>query len=106
VLAAIKEVEDALESEIRQREHIDGLQAVKEAAQKGLAEAIGRYRNGLSDYLPVLTQLLAVQDLERNLINQQTALVLFRVGLHRALGGGWLAAAGPNEVTADTTNRK
>lgn len=106
VLAAIKEVEDALESEIRQREHINGLQAVKEAAQKGLTEAIGRYRNGLSDYLPVLTQLLAVQDLERNLINQQAALVLFRIGLHRALGGGWLTGAGPNEVTADTTNGK
>jgi len=69
VLTAIKEVEDALESETRQLEHIQGLIAVKDAAQKGLQEAIGRYRSGLSDYLPVLTQLLAVQDLERDLIS-------------------------------------
>jgi outer membrane protein TolC len=94
VLTAVKEVEDAIVSETRQREHIKGLEAVKAAAQKGLEEAIGRYRNGLSDYLPVLTQLLAVQDLERNLISQQEQLILYRVGLHRALGGGWLATAG------------
>jgi NodT family efflux transporter outer membrane factor (OMF) lipoprotein len=94
VLTAVKEVEDAIVSETRQREHIKGLEAVKAAAQRGLEEAIGRYRNGLSDYLPVLTQLLAVQDLERNLISQQEQLILYRVGLHRALGGGWLATAG------------
>lgn len=94
VLTAVKEVEDALTGETRQHEHIAGLIAVKAAAQKGLEEAIGRYRNGLSDYLPVLTQLLAVQDLERNLIDQQEQLILFRVGLHRALGGGWPADAG------------
>ncbi|MBC2711933.1 MAG: efflux transporter outer membrane subunit [Desulfosarcina sp.] len=100
VLTAVKEVEDAIESETRQREHIKGLEAVKAAARKGLEEAIWRYRNGLSDYLPVLTQLLAVQDLERNLISQQELLILYRVGLHRALGGGWLADAGHPEVTA------
>lgn len=94
VLTAVKEVEDAMTSEIRQREHIKGLQAAKDAARRGLEEAITRYRRGLSDYLPVLTQLLAVQDLERNLISQQEQLILFRVGLYRALGGGWMADAG------------
>lgn len=94
VLTAVKEVEDALVSETRQREHIQGLEAVQAAARKGLEEAIQRYRNGLSDYLPVLTQLLVVQDLERNLISQQERLILFRVGLHRALGGGWLTDSG------------
>ena len=90
VLIAIKEVEDALESETRQREHISGLESVIAAARNGLEEAIGRYRRGLSDYLPVLTQLIAVQDLERDMIRQQEALVRYRIGLHRALGGGWI----------------
>ena len=94
VLTAVKEVEDAVTSETRQREHIKGLEAAKAAARRGLEEAISRYRRGLSDYLPVLTQLLAVQDLERSLISQQEQLILFRVGLYRALGGGWLADAG------------
>jgi multidrug efflux system outer membrane protein len=64
---------------------------VNATAQKGLDEAIGRYRNGLSDYLPVITQLLSFQDLERNLIVQQEQLIRYRIGLYRALGGGWLA---------------
>ena len=91
VLTAVKEVEDALESEARQRDHIEGLQAVMDAAQRGLQEAVSRYRAGLSDYLPVLTQLLTVQDLERSLIGQHEQLVLYRIGLYRALGGQWPA---------------
>lgn len=106
VLTAVKEVEDAIVSETRQREHIRGLEAVKAAAQKGLKEAIGRYRNGLNDYLPVLTQLLAVQDLERNLISQQAQLILYRVGLHRALGGGWLAAAGNPDMSVGASDHE
>lgn len=99
VLTAVKEVEDVMVSETRQREHIKWLKAVNATAQKGLEEAIGRYRNGLSDYLPVITQLLSFQDLERNLISQQEQLVLFRIGLHRALGGRWLAEVEyPEEV--------
>lgn len=90
VMTAVKEVEDAMVGETSQREHILGLKAVQEAARNGLNEAIWRYRNGLSDYLPVLTQLLAVQELERRLIDQQERLVLFRIGLYRALGGTWV----------------
>ncbi|MGD8702107.1 MAG: efflux transporter outer membrane subunit [Desulfosarcina sp.] len=105
VLTAIKEVEDALENETRQLEHIEGLIAVREAAQNGLQEAIGRYRNGLSDYLPVLTQLLVVQDLERDLISQRALLVLYRVGLYRALGGGWSTYAELEPDRADASNQ-
>lgn len=89
VLTAIKEVEDALARETRQREYIDGLLAVMDAARKGFEEASQRYRRGLSDYLPVLTQLIAVQDLEQELIAQREALIRYRIGLYRALGGGW-----------------
>jgi outer membrane protein, multidrug efflux system len=97
VLAAVKEVEDALISENKQREHIKGLQQVIAIARKALEEAGVRYRNGVSDYLPVLTQLLTVQGLERDLIRRQADLMRTRVQLHRALGGTWtenLAAHG------------
>jgi len=89
VLIAIKEVEDALISELKQREHIKRLEIVTETARKALKEAGIRYRNGLTDYLPVLTQLLTVQRLERNLIQQRTNLLDIRIGLYRALGGTW-----------------
>ena len=94
VLTAIKEVEDALESESRQREHIEGLEFVMAAARSGLEEAIQRYRRGLSDYLPVLTQLIAVQDLERDLIEQQETLIRYRIALYRSLGGAWIETSG------------
>jgi outer membrane protein, multidrug efflux system len=90
VLTAIKEVEDALVSEAKQREHIKGLEEVLDTARKALKQAGNRYRNGLTDYLPVLTQLLKVQELERDLIQQRTNLVVTRISLHRALGGTWM----------------
>ena len=89
VLTAIKEVEDALVTESKRREHIKGLESVTDTARKALREAGNRYRNGLTDYLPVLTQLLKVQGLERDLIQQKTNLLTARVNLYRALGGTW-----------------
>jgi NodT family efflux transporter outer membrane factor (OMF) lipoprotein len=90
VLTAIKEVEDALVSEMKQREHIEGLKLQMSASRKALEQAGERYRRGLSDYLPVLTQLLAVQELERDLIQQETILLIDRIRLYRALGGTWV----------------
>jgi multidrug efflux system outer membrane protein len=91
VVTAVKEVEDALVREAKLRAHIDGLKRVAATARQALQEAGVRYRNGLNDYLPVLTQLLTVQGLERDLIRQQAALLKARIGLHRALGGDWPA---------------
>jgi NodT family efflux transporter outer membrane factor (OMF) lipoprotein len=101
VLAAVGEVEDALVTEDRQRAHIAGLLREIETGRLALREARERYRKGLNDYLPVLTQLLAVQRRERDLIQQQAALVAARVELHRALGGGWTGALVPPDATAD-----
>lgn len=89
VLIAVRQVEDALMTESRQLEHIEKLRQVIDTARKALDQATVRYMNGLIDYLPVLTQILSVQGLERNLIDQQTVLLTNRVDLFRALGGTW-----------------
>lgn len=89
VLTAVKEVEDALVQERQQLAHIERLGQAAATARRALEEATVRYRNGLNDYLPVLTQLLSVQSLERELITKQANLLLVRVGLYRALGGSW-----------------
>jgi outer membrane protein TolC len=94
VLTAIKEVEDALISETKQREHIEALEREIEAAKNALNEARERYRKGLNEYLPVLTQLLTVQNLEIDLIQKKTQLLLNRISLHRALGGTWMKDVG------------
>ncbi len=103
VLTAIKEVEDALVVESKQRIHIKALEQVQQTAQKGLEEAIERYRNGLSDYLPVLTQLTTLQRLERDLINKRKTLLLDRVDLYRALGGAWFYGLQPEDASISST---
>ena len=90
VLTAIKEVEDALISEVKQKEHIEALERETKAAKNALNEARERYRKGLNEYLPVLTQLLSVQNLEIDLIQKKTQLIRDRISLHRALGGTWM----------------
>lgn len=89
VLTAMREVEDALVDETKMREHLKGLQMQLDAARNALNEARRRYRNGLSDYLPVLAQLLTVQELERTQIQRRASLLTARVDLYRSLGGTW-----------------
>ncbi len=95
VLSAMREVEDSLVGEQKLREHIDGLERQLSAAQNALNEARSRYRSGLSDYLPVLTQLLAVQGLERTRIQRQAEFLVARVNLYRAVGGSWTDQLAP-----------
>jgi NodT family efflux transporter outer membrane factor (OMF) lipoprotein len=90
VLVAVKEVEDALVREAKQHQHLAGLQRQIEVAGKALDQAVERYRKGLNDYLPVLTQLASTQRLARDQITQQMALIRYRIALHRALGGDWV----------------
>jgi NodT family efflux transporter outer membrane factor (OMF) lipoprotein len=89
VLVAVREVEDALTGETQQQMHLHWLKEEVKAARRALEEASFRYRSGLNDYLPVLTQLLSVQRLERDLIRQQALLLQSRIDLYRALGGDW-----------------
>jgi outer membrane protein TolC len=99
VLTAVKEVEDALVAESKQRQHLEALKLQREAAGRALEEAGQRYRKGIQDYLPVLTQLLAVQGLDRDLIRQETQLLVERVALYRALGGTWTDSLDPERGT-------
>lgn len=91
VLAAIREVEDALVSEVKQVEYIAALQSQLDVSRDAYREARSRYRKGLSDFLPVLTALTGTQRLERSIVRARTDRLLFRVRLYRALGGGWTA---------------
>jgi multidrug efflux system outer membrane protein len=89
VLIAIKEVEDAMISETKLREHVNALKKQLDASQNALNEAGSRYQQGIDDYLPVLTQLISVQNLERDIIARQSDIMIARVNLYRALGGTW-----------------
>ena len=89
VLTAIKEVENALVSETRQREYTDRLDEQLAAARKSYEESVNRYRNGLIEYTTVLVQLNSLQQLERSRVSAQQDLLGYRIDLYRALGGSW-----------------
>lgn len=98
VLTAFKEVEDALVRERQQRKHLVALDRQIDVARNTLREARKRYGQGLSDYLPVLTALATVQQLERDRLAAQRDLVLFRISLYRALGGTWTNQLEPTAI--------
>jgi outer membrane protein TolC len=105
VYNAVKEVEDALSSEHYRREHIRILETRLTTADRALAQAVERYRRGLSDYLPVLTQILAYQGLERDIVLQRTRLLIDRIGLYRALGGRWTDDLREPDAVSQTEQR-
>ena len=87
VLNAVREVEDALVSEQKQREYLVALDRSLELSRQSYKEAVNRYRNGLIEYLPVLVELVGLQNRERDRVEAQFNLLQYRINLHRALGG-------------------
>lgn len=89
LLQAMIEVENALAQERQQVEYIKELEESIELAAATLREAQERYRQGLIDYLPVLSSLQAQQQAEITLLMARRQLLSYRVQLCRALGGTW-----------------
>lgn len=89
VLTAIREVEDSLITEQKLQEQQIAQQHQLDLAEQALSTAKNRYLKGLSTYLPVLTELQNVEQLQQDLLSQQLSLLANRVVLHRALGGNW-----------------
>lgn len=89
VAKAIQEVEDGLITEKRQGEYILLLEEQLKASRLSLKDARIQYMNGRNNYLDYLTAWTSVQDLERQLVEEQATLIKNRVSLYRALGGDW-----------------
>lgn len=108
VLTSLKEVEDALVQEARQRQYVASLARQLELARKATEQTRENYLQGSADFTRYLTTLLSYQQLQRTHLQARRDLVLFRIDLHRALAGGWdlprtppeqAPAAGPSATT-------
>lgn len=86
-LEAVRDVETALILERKQAERMNLLNQQLDTAKTLLRESRHRYTQGLTDYLPVLTAVVTVQSLEREVITSHRELLSSRVALHRAIGG-------------------
>ena len=87
VLTAMREVEDALVKEKKEQEYLVALENQLEVAKQTQAQAGARYKKGLEAYLPVLTALIAKQDLDNAVLQSEFQILIYRVELIRALGG-------------------
>ena len=86
-LSALFEVEAALLEERKNAEQLVLVEQQLATAQKLLTEARNRFSQGLTDYLPVFTSLIIVQNLERDVVSSRRSVLSARISLHRALGG-------------------
>jgi len=92
VLNAFKEVEDSLVASRQLAEQAARQQLAVTAAQRYQQLAAIRYRDGLDNYLNVLTAQNALYSAQQQLVNLQISRMTAAVQLIAALGGGWDAA--------------
>ena len=86
-LEAVRDVENALYQERRQREYLARLEERRDILEETVSETDARYKQGIDDYLPVINALQELREVERRLITEQRALVDYRIDLYRAVGG-------------------
>ena len=89
VLAAFREVEDALVQEADQARRIESLERQLALARATYEQLRTRYLNAAADFIDLLTTLREQQGLERDLLSARLARIEFRIALHRALAGGF-----------------
>ncbi len=97
MLEALREVEDALILEQRQRQGLASLEQQVNLAQRSYEQLQVQYLNGAANYLDVLSALNQVQQLQRERLSARLTLVDYRIALYRAL-------AGPLPAPATTDN--
>jgi len=89
VLAALKEVEDALVGLQGQRDRQAALRLALASAQRAATAAEQRYASGLIAYASVLDTHRSLITLQDSLAVTDAALLAAHVQLYKALGGGW-----------------
>jgi len=101
VLQALREVEDALVRERRQRAKLQSLLRQRDLADQVVERLTERYTQGQEDFLDVLNALITQQDVARQVITARRQLQGFRIDLARALAGGWeMTAPEPRRIVA------
>ena len=93
VLESVKEVESAMMRETKQQEYVDALGRERDTARATYGQALDRYKQGIIDYLPVLTALTQLQTIERRMLQARQTRLERRIQLYLALGGGWMEDA-------------
>jgi NodT family efflux transporter outer membrane factor (OMF) lipoprotein len=89
VLQAFHDVDNALIAYRAEQQRNDRLTAQAKQAELALGLAQQRFREGLSDFLEVLTAQRTLLSAQQQLADSTTTISTNLVALYKALGGGW-----------------
>ncbi len=89
ILAAVREVDGAIDSFAAQQDRVQNLHQAMAAGQRAVDLATARYNRGLTDYLNVVDAERQFYEIEQQDVSAQAAAAEQVVQLYRALGGGW-----------------
>jgi multidrug efflux system outer membrane protein len=98
ILSAFQEVEDQLAAQRLLSQQLEAEAAALRSAQRTLEIAENRYKAGLVTFLEVAVAQNAALDRERSVVRLRSQRMTARVGLIKALGGGFEAPAGEGEL--------
>lgn len=93
ILAALKEVEDALANGVRDANQEAAEREILTEAERSLRLAELRYREGADDLLTVLLAQRTLFSSQEQLAQLRLARLTAAVNLYKALGGGWVRPA-------------
>lgn len=86
-LEAIAQVEDLVYTETRLSELMQRLERRQQLLEEAESQAVSRYEQGFTDFLPVITARQDLLTIEQRLVRERANLRLARLNLHRVLGG-------------------
>jgi len=99
VLAAEKEVEDAIVAFLQEQRRTRHLQQATADAQRALELAMHLYREGVIDYQRVLESQRALLLQQDALAESRGSVAINLVKIYKALGGGWQVRLWPEETS-------
>ena len=105
MLTSLKEVEDALVQEARQREYVASLKRQLALSDQAKTQTRENYIKGTLDFTRYLTTLLGHQNLQRKTLRAAGQLVQYRINLYRALAGSWQLPRPPQARVAGPATR-
>lgn len=98
VLKAQQEVQDSITNYIEAKNAAFYLQRANASAIRSLKLALVRYREGETDFTPVLNAEQQQLQVQTSLVNAQGDIPQALVALYRALGGGWQIRQGHDVI--------
>ncbi len=90
VLAAFKDVEDALSQYRAAQRSVESMERERAALERLTELFWDRYENGLASYEEVIRSRVQLIEAEMALVRAQYSLAAATISLYRALGGAWM----------------